>query len=145
MKHYALLLFLTLPAIGVSAPSMENNSYWVCTTKDKTDKQWSIQNYYQKVALNMAFAACKKESQSPASCKSSVADCEGFVQGVSTRPMWQCTALDRTAADWRSNFYSQPEDAALAAKAYCKENSTIPDTCYINMVTCRNLNEGAGL
>lgn len=52
--------------------------------------------------------------------------------------MWRCTAIDITAQPWESNFYSNRDDAALAAQAYCKENSTLPATCYINMVTCAN-------
>jgi hypothetical protein len=57
--------------------------------------------------------------------------------------MWQCTALDQTGEPWQSNFYSQRLDAALGAKAFCKEKSSVPDTCYINLVTCINKNEGA--
>ncbi len=59
---------------------------------------------------------------------------------MSTTPMWICTALDFTAEPWQSNLYPHRDDAALAAKDYCKQNSNVPDTCYINMVTCRNLN-----
>ena len=144
MNYYigCLLVLICLPGLGISAPVNENSSYWQCITQDKTNKQWTARNGYQKVALNIAFAMCKKESEFPASCKASKSNCEGFYMGMSTKPLWRCTAVDHTAAPWNSNFYSQRDDAALAAEAYCKENSSVPDTCYINMVTCRNFNEG---
>ncbi len=144
MKHCiysCLCIFLLLPATGFTAAN-EEDTYWQCSTHDKVSKEWVARNTYQKVAINIAFEACKKESEFPGSCKASKSDCEGFYMGMSTKPLWRCTALDQTAVPWNSNYYTQRDDAALAAKAYCRENSTVPDTCYINMVTCRNFNEG---
>lgn len=140
-----LLVLLCLPCSGFSASENENSTYWQCITQDKANKQWTARNSYQKVALNIAFSMCKKESEFPTSCKASKSNCEGFYMGMSTKPLWRCTAMDQTAAPWNSNFYSQRDDAALAAKAYCRENSSVPDTCYINMVTCKNFNEGFNL
>lgn len=148
MKHYfncVLLLSVLTSGAAFSAPLNENSTYWQCTTEDKANKQWMAKNAYQKMALNLAFASCKKESQYPESCKATNENCEGFYLGMSTRPLWRCTALDRTAEPWQSNFYSQRDDAALAAQAFCKDKSTVPETCYVNMVTCRNLNEGHSL
>jgi hypothetical protein len=136
----SLLLLMFVPTIGFTDP-LTNGNYWQCVTHDKTNKVWTAQSAYQKMAINIAFAACKKESQHPTTCKTAVVDCEGFNQGVSTKPMWRCTALDRAAQPWKSDFYPQQDDAALGAKAYCKDNSTVPDTCYVNLVTCRNVNE----
>lgn len=133
--------FLLLMFIPLTSLAMDSSSYWRCTTHDSANKEWHAGNIYQKMAMNLAFEACKKESQLPASCKTSIQDCEGFNQGMSTRPRWRCTALDAHALPWQSNFYSQRLDAALAAKAYCKNNSSIPETCYINLVTCSNLTE----
>ena len=141
LKYF--ILFVLVSSAGYSAPFLDKNSYWQCITKDSNDQQWSARSGYKKVALNSAFVSCKKESQKPATCKASLANCEGFFQGISIKPMWRCTALDEIAEPWQSNFYPQRDDAALAAKAYCKEKSTIPDTCYINLVTCMNYNEGA--
>lgn len=148
-EKYEELYFLWFTTINWFIPSRlycpndEKGSYWKCVTYDKANKAWTAQSSYRKVAINVAFAACKKESQLPATCKTSISNCEGFINGVSTRPMWRCTAIDITAQPWESNFYSNRDDAALAAQAYCKENSTLPATCYINMVTCANKNEGA--
>lgn len=138
-KYYLLLLVFGCN-IGFTAPMLNKNSYWQCITQDSGNKLWYAKNAYQKAALNIAFAACKKESKTPSTCRASVADCDGYNQGRSTKPMWQCTALDKTAEPWQSNFYSQPDDAALGAKAFCKQKSTVPDTCYINLVTCMNYN-----
>jgi hypothetical protein len=112
------------------------NAYWQCIATDAENKQWSVNNNYQKVAFHLAFAACKKESLSPTSCKMSAYDCLGFNQYNSSSLKWQCTAFDQATEYWRSNFYSKPEDAALAAKAFCKSKSSLPETCYINLVTC---------
>ncbi len=40
--------------------------------------------------------------------------------------------------------YTVREDAALAAQTSCKRESSIPETCYINLITCVNLNDVAG-
>ncbi len=140
IKYYGLLFILGCNH-GFAQALPEKISYWQCTTHDNSNKQWSAKNIYRKVALNFAFAQCKKESQNPASCKASVEDCEGFNQGKSIRPIWRCTALDQMAEYWQSNLYLHRDDAALAAKAYCREKSEAPDTCYLNFVTCVNLNE----
>lgn len=144
MKHlcYSLTGLIFLVTTGHAAPVLTKNSYWQCITEDKTNKQWTARNAYQKMALNIAYEACKKESPYPLSCKTSQASCDPIVRGRSIKPMWLCTALDSSALPWSSNLYTQRDDAALAAKAYCRENSNIPETCYVNMITCRNVNAG---
>lgn len=147
MNYYlyaGVLLLVLSPVSGMSMP-LESDSYWQCKTQDKLNNEWLVKNPYQKVALNLAFEACKKESKMPKTCSASKSACEGFVQGISISPLWRCTALDSTAVPWRSNFYTQREDAALAALAYCKQKSTVSETCSINLVTCKNFNEWAGL
>lgn len=144
-KYGIFFLVFMMPIPGWCAAAKGVGTYWQCIVEDSANKQWTAKSPYQKIAINTAFAECKKESQYPASCKASKSNCEGFNLGKSTKPYWQCTALDLTAEPWKSNFYIQREDAALAAKAFCKANSTIPDTCYINLVTCRNINEGDSL
>ena len=142
-NNYVYLLLFLLPTTGITAPLPETGSFWQCTIQDKAHKTWSAKSPYQKVAIILAFENCKKESADPKSCATSATNCEGFYLGMSTNPMWQCTALDLTAAFWTSNFYTNREDAALAAKDFCKQKSTVPESCYINLVTCRNMNEGA--
>lgn len=66
-------------------------------------------------------------------------NCELFIDGVSTSPAWQCSALDQMAKVWVNNPYPNRDDAALAAKAYCQDNSGFPDTCYVNLLTCKNI------
>jgi len=135
-----LFLFIFLPLIGFAMP-INNNVYWVCKTHDNNNLEWSVKNSYKKVALNLAFDACKKQSKTPKSCKTSLNDCEGFQNGLSTKPLWRCTALERGAGHWLSNYYSNREDAAIAAKDYCKTQSSIPETCYVNLIGCTNANE----
>lgn len=121
----------------------DSDRYWQCTSRDSQAKEWVVQSPYQRVATNKALAACKQASQLPISCRVAKEYCESYVGGVSTQPMWVCTALDFNAKPWVSNVYSQQDDAALAALAYCKEKSAFPDSCYMDLVTCRNRNEKA--
>jgi hypothetical protein len=137
MNAYKLLYFT------VGFFFMTNSGWaedWKCIARDAANKEWRASSNYERVAINHAFELCKKESTLPSSCKTSKQDCEAFIDGVSTRPLWRCIALDQMGKPWESNLYSQRDDAALAAKAYCQDQSGFPDTCYINLMTCRNLN-----
>ncbi len=133
---FCFVLLFSISAQGFAA----DGNYWQCITHDASNKEWSSQSDYQKVALNYSFSACKKQSQLPTTCKATPDNCEQFIQGVSIKPMWSCLALDRQANPWRSDLYSQRYDAALGAKAYCQQKSSVPDTCYVNLVTCTNIN-----
>ena len=129
-----LLLFMTNTVFALD----ETSSYWECTTSDVTDKTWTSKSPYKKVAMNVAFEFCKKESNAPESCKKNAEKCLGVnqiqIQGVDLK--WQCTALDFAADAWKSEFFARKEDAALSAKSFCKHKSHVPETCYINLVTC---------
>jgi len=120
---------------------IEASDYWECHVSDSADKQWLAQGSYQRIATNKAFEACKKQSEYPNTCKAANEACEAFVNGISTRPMWRCTALDQLSKVWRSAIYTHRDDAALGAKAYCHQHSGMPDSCYINLMMCKNLNE----
>ncbi|KTC93518.1 hypothetical protein OQJ18_04035 [Fluoribacter dumoffii] len=137
---YYFLLVLGISASSFAAPIIEGD-YWQCATHDANNTKWLSKNMYQKVALNLSYAACKKNSQIPATCKTTRSSCIQFIDGINVMPMWQCTAFDREALPWRSNLYANREDAALAAEAYCKQKSPVPYTCFINVVTCVNKNE----
>lgn len=138
--HIVLSTSFLLLCQPVWAAEAKSSNYWQCTTTDAESKTWTIDGNYQLTAINHSFAACKKESAYPKSCKTSNASCEHFVNGQSMKPMWRCVALDRAASIWPSNTYVMRDDAALAGLAYCKDNSSVPASCYMNMITCRNLN-----
>ena len=121
--------------------NLNNTNYWQCTAYDDGKKQWVIKSLYERVAANKALDACKKQSTAPTSCKMRKEICEYFAHGLSTRPMWQCTALDQTAKPWMGGTYSNQDDAALGAKVYCQQHSILPGTCFINLLTCKNLSE----
>ncbi|HHT0591708.1 TPA: hypothetical protein ACTXXA_000661 [Legionella anisa] len=146
-KYMGACFFLVL---GISSssfaqppaqPIVNMGNYWQCSTRDITHTKWTAQSAYQKIALNLSYAECKKGSKTPATCKVSKASCIKFVNGINTTPMWRCSAFDREALAWRSNLYPNREDAALAALALCKHKSPVPHTCSINVVTCINKNE----
>ncbi|ARG97545.1 hypothetical protein [Legionella micdadei] len=134
-----LIIINSVLSTTVSAETLEG-SFWRCTAFDGEDKEWTVDSSYEISAVNKAFEECKKQSKVPSSCKTAKEACEAFVNGKSTRPMWRCTALDQMAKTWLSNVYTHRDDAAIAAKAYCEQNSAFPDTCYINLMTCKNLN-----
>lgn len=113
---------------------------WECTAKDNHNKQWVAHSNYQRNASIRALESCKKESSSPESCRSIAEDCDSLMNGLSTRPLWRCVALDFTATPWNGNLSRDRTNAALSAKGICRERSSVPDSCYINMVTCNNLN-----
>lgn len=117
-----------------------SNDFWQCTTRDASDKEWQAVGDHEISALNKSYEACKKDSNAPASCKTSKEECEFMANGTSTRPMWRCTAYDQMAKTWPSNLYRHRDDAAIAAKAFCEDRSGFPDTCYINLMTCKNVN-----
>lgn len=135
-----LLVIACIPQL-VFSKSVNKDDYWQCSTHDNAHLEWLATSAYQKAALNTAFASCKKQSQAPSSCKSSNEDCELFHNGQTTKPFWHCVALDTDAARWPSNYYTNKDDAAIAAKAFCKSESNNPDSCYVNMLTCININE----
>ena len=114
---------------------------WSCTAKDIDKKTWSVTHMYQKPAMTIALSACKKQSRMPTSCKLKESDCELLVNGISTKPIWQCEALDETGVPFEGKLNPDRDTAALSAKANCKENSSVPDSCYIYPFTCTNLQE----
>lgn len=143
MDKKALLMFLAnilcFPAYAELVDLSQD--YWQCTAFDTMNKHWLTTSNYQLTALNKAYENCKKESTMPQSCKVAREHCEAFISGSSTRPMWQCTALDDLATPFMSTIYRNPDDAVLAAKAYCRQESPYPDTCYAYLFACKNLNE----
>ena len=131
------LLFLLMT---ITSSWADDSTYWQCTSIDQDHQSWVSEHEYERTATNQALEACKKQTAVPGSCKVAHEACEFFQHGLSTRPSWRCTALDKDAKAWASNPYPQRDDAAMAAKAYCKERSASPDTCSVNFLTCINLN-----
>jgi hypothetical protein len=117
-----------------------SNSFWLCKAYDESNKQWLAKNSYQRLAINHAYLACKKQSATPNSCKTATEYCEPYINGVSSSPKWRCTALDHRAQPWVSDSHRNRDDAAIGAKAYCEQNSGTPDACYVNLLTCKNMN-----
>ncbi|KTC69298.1 hypothetical protein Lbir_2037 [Legionella birminghamensis] len=134
-----LLLCAGIPGFAESVVSQEKN--WECRAQDQTKKQWLGISNYELTALNKAFDACKKESQFPLSCKISRSNCDGYVNGNSISPLWQCTAMDSDAQPWLSVYFRHRDDAVFSAKDYCRGHSNVPETCYVNIVTCKNINQ----
>lgn len=134
MKHYILLSCILLSNMALA------QEYWQCSLSDQDDKRWVVQHKYKRVAVNQLLGLCKQESRFPLACMSAKESCELFVHGISTRPLWTCAALDTKANVWTSKVYMTEYEAAFAAKAICKQNSSIPETCYVNLQTCKNIN-----
>lgn len=143
MYKIALPLFIsTLFFYNLGVHALGGNSllYWQCIAVDANNNLWSIYNKYEIAALNKALDKCKKESKEPLTCKISRNSCEIFINGISTSQIWLCRAFDAKATAWPSSNHKILEHAALDAVNYCKEHSQIPETCYINVNNCRNIN-----
>lgn len=118
---------------------------WQCSSQDSTNITWIAKHTYQKTAINRALGLCKKQSQYPETCKVNMELCKGgspihsVLQPTPVKTMWQCSALDFNADPWRSNFYSTREKAAIGSLIFCRTKSKVPDTCYLNTITCRNV------
>ncbi len=135
------LAFSTATKWANALTTTDDNSYWKCAAYDSENMLWEAKGQFERAAVNKAFHACKKQSRVPESCKIATEYCDAIVKGVSTRPMWRCTALDQMAKHWVSNFYLHRDDAALAARAFCEQHSGMPQSCYLNLMTCKNINE----
>ena len=147
--HTLLVFLVVTPIWAENNQSEPKGDYWQCLAVDKDNKNWSSQNAFKRIAMYRAFESCKKESTNPSSCKNDENACQYFGDQVKTlsssmnynsSAQWQCTALDKTAKNWSGNPSSNQDDAALNAKAACRAESTIPDTCYVNMLTCVDMN-----
>jgi hypothetical protein len=141
VDYQVLLSLLFIIFYGVNpAFSATAEGDWECVVRDTTNKEWVGKSNYQRSAMNHAFESCKKESQHPSTCKTPNDYCNALTNGLSTRPMWRCSAYDSKAKSWRGTIYPERDEAALAAKAYCQDQSDCPDSCYINLLTCKNIN-----
>lgn len=132
-------------------------TYWQCIAQDSENKQWTAKSTYQRMAHTKAFEACKKESHIPVTCAVPEEMCTYFnqvadnsdpivvttaVRNISTTSsgsLWQCTALDWRAKPWLNRPAPNQDAAAMGAKAFCQRHSSLPDTCYVNLLTCRNV------
>lgn len=115
---------------------------WSCLTRDMENKQWIMTSNYGLAAMNKSFDACKKESNFPNSCKVIKENCDLYLQASVLQTQWVCTALDAQSNPWPGTGSSKQDEAALAAKANCRRNSLIPETCYINLITCKKVTLG---
>ena len=140
MIRKTLLFWLFSPLLWAEAPLSPLN-YWQCIATDQAKKEWTMQSNYHVTALNRSLALCKKNSEFPRSCRAPRESCEQFINGRTTRPMWQCSSIDYRGFAWHSNEYLHKYDAALAAKTLCRQHSDKPGTCLVNLLTCKNKNE----
>lgn len=141
MTHYINSFLGLLLLTNLAFAANNNSSYWQCTTRDEHNWVWTAKSNFKKTSTNLAYAACKKHSQSPKTCNTTADNCDYINKGLSTRPLWRCTAVDLTAMSWKSAYYRQRLDAAMGAQQFCHHKSSVPSTCYVNTVTCSNLNE----
>lgn len=134
-------LLCSSPLYAEAVILQTKNTYWECNAFDQDDNLWIAQSSFERGAINKSLDACKKMSKNPQTCKVAKENCFAKVNGISTRPMWQCVALDQMAKHFKSAYYTKRDDAALGAKAFCQEHSGMPDSCYVNLMTCENKNK----
>ncbi len=135
LKCIFLLSWLITPSHA--APSLT----WTCQAVDQYHQKCKASAAYEKAAKMNALAECKAHSQNPKGCVVSSQACEATVHGFHRQPLWRCTALDRQAKAVFGVVSKQRNAAALSAKEQCESQSNEPDSCYVNLLTCKNLNE----
>lgn len=135
--------FFFIICLIVSQITHAKEAYWQCIAEDTTKKQWVGFAGFKKTAYQKALDSCKKYSILPQSCTQAETPClapfEASKQvkiGGIPSGFWICTALDRNGDTWGGSHADRIK-ASLAARAYCRDKSSIPHTCYINTVTCR--------
>lgn len=133
MTYRLIWILLIIPMTAIAS----TQSLWHCVVEDEASKQWSRYGAYERVAVSKAFEGCKKESTLPATCRVQSNGCDFIEEGavVSTRH-WQCLALDDQALSFLSAPAAHQDEAIFQAKALCRAKSRVPDTCYVNSVTC---------
>lgn len=142
MKRSLLtVLLLGVPLILEAALGVaQSKEEWHCFAQDYTNKRWVVVSSHELFSIHEAMQNCKKESNQPKSCSASISNCEGFINGVSIRPLWRCTALDSLANPWFSAIHWKADNAIFSARSRCQRHSPAPETCYVNAHTCKNLN-----
>lgn len=149
MKTLKIFLAVSLMSISIISPSYGKiiflntapTDYWMCKARDLDNRVFTADSQYQKSAIVQALSECKRQSPYPASCEALNEDCDGILSGSIKRTIWRCTSLDSLANYWYSSIASNDIEAALSAKAICRAESSVPETCYVNMITCENLNK----
>src|SRR5688572_19701834 len=107
MKKYALLILWSFMM------NVHGNTIWDCQIKDEAGVQWNIRNPYRLKSLTLALDACRKESQNPLSCHKKNIQCEAFVNGISTTPLWKCRAMDANAVSFTGRIVLNRDEAAF--------------------------------
>lgn len=135
-----LLYFVSSVAVAdtvVAAPE----TAWKCSASDKENKHWTAQGNFERMAATNALDACKKLSQIPGTCRLDHEQCSSTGPQPKPAGRWRCSALDKTAALWIGKTFPVRDNAALGAKDYCQKKSGLPETCYVNLITCRNVDD----
>lgn len=133
------MLLASFASLAAGVTMKDTGSYWLCKAYDSKNNQWIAKSPYRRVAMNTAYEGCKKQSQFPKTCKTANEYCEDIIKGGIAQHGWQCTAMDKKAKSWVSDAYPERNQAVLGAKAYCEKHSDIPNSCYVNLLTCKNL------
>ncbi|MCC5793089.1 MAG: hypothetical protein JJT82_10870 [Legionellaceae bacterium] len=137
VERYTLFFLLNLITVGSFASEA---MIWRCLAIDRMGQTWKSTSSYVKSAQASAHALCKKESRNPWQCFSSRELCEVFRFGNSRASFWRCTAYNQKNNEkWRSGPYGARLEAAAGALGYCEQFSKYPDSCYINMLTCKKI------
>ncbi|MCX7117431.1 MAG: hypothetical protein NTW94_05945 [Legionellales bacterium] len=146
MKSHLVLGLLIFSSITNAEDAPTSNQTWTCVAHDVSNKQWVAKNTYQQIATTKALEACKQESRMPLSCKALKSSCDetgeiaaGNGRDNAHQGYWQCVALDYAAKPFNGHSSPSREDAASLATNDCHEHSALPETCYLNFLTCDKL------
>lgn len=138
MRKLCTLLLPLLFLIYTNVVQAQAPSYWQCYAQDSNGQHWPVNGGAKQAAINHAWQQCKSHSNSPASCQAAKEWCQFYYQGIAQVDLWQCTALDRMGKHWPSGYRSNRSNAYHAAKQTCQDHSTMPSSCYVRLMTCKN-------
>jgi len=149
MKSIVILFFILTTNLLWAETNDSENNYWQCHAEDSKQTNWIIKNKYKLVASNKALEECKKESEKPLSCNVNDDECNYFSANDdeeksppnNKNELWKCSALDQNSDSWDSIPNRSQDEAAINAKINCQKESKNPDSCYINLLTCKNIND----
>lgn len=124
--------------LSMSGHAANINSYWQCSTTDSADKVWVGRDINRQAAINQSAQACRDNTENEGSCISARESCVQVVNNRIVRPSWRCTAFDMTTY-YRGAVQYTREDTIESALDKCRRLSFSPNTCKVNMLTCKNV------
>lgn len=129
------MIKFTLSLLGIlfSATSF---AFWRCPAIDFQLNKYYVDNKSIDRAINKSLSKCRKNSEMPKSCLVERSFCQQLNSTDTSHIQWRCYSYDRTKTAFRTPFYTNQYEAAIAAKIICRRLSKYPSSCYVHLSGC---------